>query len=774
MGKKMKRPFGNSLLFGVLVPVLVIGALFSFFLTRFLEPPLLSFLKEQADTSLTHASDMGITICEERLDDLLDLRMEDNPEMNLSSKKQAIEEIKGIHGKHSGIQMLVVGQDWEILGATFAVPAVRLVLPDYSKKGRDVIVRELWGAPVRISCRYFPFWRWHIVSLISEKDYMAPILMAKKIVAVGTFGVLLIVLFTVLLLFVWRVNRPLKQIMDAAEKVGRGNLNPLQVKRKDEIGKVADAFNAMVKSLSEDKRKINHILQELRDSEERYRILTEHSLTHIAMIREEKWIFANKIMIETLNYSEEDLSAMKFWEVLDTRDRDWVRGKISALEKGDLKEDHFQCRYKTSEGKTLWFEMLTTLILFQEKHAVIIHAIDVTSRNREQKERKELEAKLARAEKMEAVGALAGGVAHDLNNILSGLVSYPELLLMDIPEDSPLRKPLMVIQKSGQKASDIVQDMLTLARRGVAIAEVVNLTETVSEYLASPEYQRLRSFHSNVFVEASLTEDLLNIKGSPVHLSKTVMNLVSNAAEAMPRGGTILLSTENRCLEGPSGSYETVAAGDYVTLTVSDTGIGITPEDMGKIFEPFYTKKVMGRSGTGLGMAVVWGTVKDHSGYVDVQSTEGKGTVFTLYFPVTRELAPEAQLLQPLEEYLGNGESILIVDDVEEQRLIASAMLTRLGYSVVAAASGEEAVVYLKDHLVDLVILDMIMDPGMDGLDAYRAILEMHPDQKTIIASGFSETDRVKEARNLGAGYYVKKPYVLETIGFAVKKGLNG
>ena len=733
----------------------------------------MSFLKEQVDTALNQASDMGIAICEERLDDLLDLRMEDSPEMNLASKKQAIEEIKDIHGKRAGIQMIVVGQDWKILGVTFVVRADRLLLPDYSKKGRDVIVRELWGKPVRISCRYFPFWRWHIVSLISEKDYMAPMVMAKKIVAVGTFGVLLIVFFTVLLLFLWRVNRPLKQIMDAAEKVGRGNLNPVQVKRRDEIGQVASAFNAMVRSLSEDKRKINHILQELRDSEERYRILTEHSLTHIAMIREEKWIFANKIMLGTLNYSEDDLTAMKFWEVIDPRDRDWVREKISALEKGDLKEDHFQCRYRTREGKTLWFEMLTTLILFQEKNAVIIHAIDVTARNRDQKERKELEAKLARAEKMEAVGALAGGVAHDLNNILSGLVSYPELLLMDIPEHSTLRKPLEVIQKSGQKASDIVQDMLTLARRGVAISEVVNLTETISEYLASPEYQRLRSFHPNVRVETSLAKDLLNIKGSPVHLSKTIMNLVSNAAEAMPEGGTIFLLTENRYVEGATGRYETVPAGEYVTLTVSDTGIGITPEDMGKIFEPFYTKKVMGRSGTGLGMAVVWGTVKDHSGYIDVQSTEEKGTEFTLYFPVTRELAPEGQLIQPFEKYMGNGESILVVDDVEEQRVIASAMLTKLGYSVASAASGKEAIVYLKDHLVDLVVLDMIMDPGMDGLDTYRAILEMRPEQKAIIASGFSETDRVKEVQGLGAGAYVKKPFLLEKIGFAVKEELG-
>ena len=154
-----------------------------------------------------------------------------------------------------------------------------------------------------------------------------------------------------------------------------------------------------------------------------------------------------------------------------------------------------------------------------------------------------------------------------------------------------------------------------------------------------------------------------------------------------------------------------------MVLTISDTGIGISPDDIEKIFEPFYSKKKMGRSGTGLGMAVVWGTVKDHNGYIDVQSTEGKGTTFTLYFLVTRENLPEDEASLPIESYSSNGESILIVDDVEEQRKIASGMLKELGYSIVSVSSGEEAVEYLKANKAHLLVLDMIMDPGMDGLD---------------------------------------------------------
>ena len=388
-------------------------------------------------------------------------------------------------------------------------------------------------------------------------------------------------------------------------------------------------------------------------------------------------------------------------------------------------------------------------------------------------DQKRLEAQLQRAQKMEAIGALAGGVAHDLNNILSGLVSYPELLLMEINEDSPLRKPIQTIQRSGEKAVAIVQDLLTLARRGVTVTEVVGLNQIIRDYLASPEFEKLIKYHPGVIVKTHLEDALLNILGSAVHLSKTVMNLVSNASEAMPDGGTVVITTENRYIDQPIQGYDNVEEGDYATLTVSDTGYGISKEGLEKIFEPFYTKKVMGRSGTGLGMTVVYGTVKDHKGYIDVRSTEGKGTRFTLFFPVTREKYVEEKSSVKIDDYMGRGETILIVDDVEEQRFIASGILEKLGYTVKAVSGGEEAVELLKQRAVDLVILDMIMDPGMSGLETYRKIVDIRPRQKAIITSGFSETKDVKEAQKLGAGRYIKKPYTMEKIGLAVKEELE-
>jgi len=270
-----------------------------------------------------------------------------------------------------------------------------------------------------------------------------------------------------------------------------------------------------------------------------------------------------------------------------------------------------------------------------------------------------------------------------------------------------------------------------------------------------------------------LGPDLLNISGSYVHLSKTVMNIISNAIEAIQGPGRITVSTKNRYIDKPVTGYDYIEEGDYVVLTVSDTGIGISPEDLERIFEPFYTKKVMGRSGTGLGMAVVWGTVKDHKGYLDVQSSVGKGTTFKLYFPVTRMKLSKEESPLSIEAYVGKGETVLIVDDVDEQREIASRMIKKLGYNVTSISSGEKTVDYLKHHTADLLILDMIMEPGIDGLETYRRILKLHPGQKAIVASGFSETDKVREAQRLGAGAYIKKPYTIEKIGTAVRAELD-
>lgn len=387
-------------------------------------------------------------------------------------------------------------------------------------------------------------------------------------------------------------------------------------------------------------------------------------------------------------------------------------------------------------------------------------------------ERKKLEKQLGRAQKMEAIGVLAGGVAHDLNNILTGLTSYPELLLMQIPENDPLRKPILTIKKTGDKAAAMVQDLLTLSRRGVDVRAAIDLNTVVKEYTTSPEFEKLRSHHPLVEFSFDLAPESFGVVASPIHLQKTLMNLVANAAEAISKSGRVTVKTRQCVLEKQVTGYDTVPPGNYIVLRVSDTGSGIPMSDIIHIFEPFYTRKKMGRSGTGLGMSVIWATVKDHNGFIDIQTKVGKGTTFELYFPATAELPAERKAQEPLDRFKGD-EKILLVDDVEEQRIVGHKILARLGYHVFTVPSGETALEYVIENPVDLVIIDMIMEEGIGGLETYRRILEIYPDQRAIIVSGFSETSDVEEMHRLGAGEYIRKPYTIRSLGRAVRKELD-
>ncbi len=499
-----------------------------------------------------------------------------------------------------------------------------------------------------------------------------------------------------------------------------------------------------------------------------------------------KVVYANQTAGRLFGLSQEQMLSVAPEALFEDNAADRVRNLLAATTRTAV---------KIGAREPIWLlgkrVLLRCLPVIGEKTAILMIA-DVTERFAIEKElhnyRDHLEhlvekrtadltrttEKLHQAQKLEAIGTLAGGVAHDLNNVLSGIISYPELLMVQIGPDDKLAKPLQTIKKSGEKAAAIVQDLLNLARRGVSVSEVVSLNETILTYLDSPEFQKLQTYHPTVKVQTDLMTDLPNVLGSSVHLAKALMNLISNAAEAMPSGGKVTITTQLRHLDRPIDGYPDIDVGEYIEVTVADTGMGISENDITHIFEPFYTKKEMGRSGTGLGMAVVWGTVKDHQGYIDVKSSMGQGTTFSLYFPVTqRELAkkPETVLLEQLR---GNGESVLVVDDMPEQLEIAAGMLTELGYQIAKAASGEAAVTYLQTHTVDLLLLDMIMPPGIDGLETYRKILTTHPYQKAVVFSGFSATDRVREAQALGAGQFIRKPFSMQELGIGVKKALQG
>ncbi len=395
---------------------------------------------------------------------------------------------------------------------------------------------------------------------------------------------------------------------------------------------------------------------------------------------------------------------------------------------------------------------------------------EVTERKRRERQNRDMQEKLERAERMQSIGALAGGVAHDLNNILGPLVAYPELILMKLPADSPLRGRIELIGKSAKHAAEVIQDLLTLARRGRVEMQPGNMNSIVKDVMLSTNFVDLERRNTNVKVTVNLETDLGIVNVSKSHLAKAILNLCANAFKAMPSSGELTIETTQvyleRLLTGDSG----LEPGDYVGLRIRDTGEGMTKEHLSKLFEPYYNRNHVASSTSGLGLSIVYGVIKDHSGYYDVMSEVDRGTEFIIYLPiVTGEVQPE--YLKP-SNYRGS-ETILVVDDDGSQRDLACALLESLGYDVVSASNGEHGVEILKARPSDIVVLDMIMEDGFDGLDTYREMLKSQPHQKAVIVTGFAATDRVDEMHRLGAGTYVRKPYSRDSIGKAVRETLD-
>jgi two-component system, cell cycle sensor histidine kinase and response regulator CckA len=508
----------------------------------------------------------------------------------------------------------------------------------------------------------------------------------------------------------------------------------------------------------------------LRRSEEKYRSLIENiSDGVLGTDFEGNIFFANSASCKLTGYDLNELQVMTFSQLIDKMDSDKFlkesenrrNGINSQYEMSVIKKDGQPCRVLISATPYLDNS--------GELRGSIYVCTDVTELKRVESEKQELREKLARAQRMESLGVLAGGVAHDLNNILGPLVAYPDVIRMKLPPESPALKYIGKIEQSAKRAAEVVQDLLTMARRGRYEMVPIQVNEIIESYLRSVDFANHISKHPLIEMVLGLDKTLPLINGSTSHLSKVIMNLLINAMEAMPEGGRLSVKTECRHVDRLISGFGNIEPCKYVILAISDTGVGIEQKDLKRIFEPFYSKKEMGRSGSGLGLAIVYGVIKDHNGYIDVNTEIGKGSDFLVYFPALNASVTEER--QEIFDIRGSN-SILVVDDGAEQRELAATTLSSLGHNVSVAANGREAVEYIKTHNVDMVILDMIMEDDFDGLDTYREIIKFRPGQKAIIASGFAETDRVKEAEKLGVKMYVRKPYTMQTLGKAIKQVL--
>lgn len=418
----------------------------------------------------------------------------------------------------------------------------------------------------------------------------------------------------------------------------------------------------------------------------------------------------------------------------------------------------------------------------RDDHGTILGVVasfrDITEQKNAQARERQLQDRLFRSQRMESLGSLAGGVAHNLNNILGPMVNYPDLIVKNLPPGSALRQDLQIIKNSACKAVDIIRDLLTLGRIGHFPMEPLVLNRVLDQVVRSSAYSGLLHGAPLVVVDLQWGADQPAIQGSEGLLQEMALNLLIHAFDSMPEGGRLTLTTSVEQVHAPIAGYELIHPDTYVVLHVMNTGPVINEQELNRMFEPFYANdKARSQKRSGLELAIVYAGVKEHKGFIDVRSLPGKGSDFIVYFPVSGAL-PEIREQSDHLDFRGN-ETVLVVDDDEDQRHIAARWLRTSGYKVLTAHNGQAAIELLdsaawaQGPVIDLVLLDMIMADDFDGLDTYKKMLEFNPHQKAIMVSGFAVTDRIKEALKLGVGQYIQKPYDFDNLGRAVRRELD-
>jgi PAS domain S-box-containing protein len=385
-------------------------------------------------------------------------------------------------------------------------------------------------------------------------------------------------------------------------------------------------------------------------------------------------------------------------------------------------------------------------------------------------ERKRLEEQLLRSQRMEAVGTLASGIAHDFNNLLTGVLGFASLGKTLTQPEEEIYEHLDMIEKSAIRASDLTRQLLTFVRGGKRQAKAVNVNETIRETLQL----LMRGIDKKVVVEQSLAPDLPVIEADPAQIQQALLNLCINSCEAMPIGGTLMIKTNSAFIEDPyAHQLPDAKPGYYIIISVTDTGIGMDQATQARIFDPFFTTKELGK-GTGLGLAMVYGIVRNHDGFINVYSELGHGSTFKVYLPV-RTAGEESAVIERATKLRGGNETVLVIDDEPHVRRLASQVLRTLGYQVLVAEDGQHGVEVFRqhDHDIALVILDLTM-PRMGGLETFRSLKAINPDVKVILSSGYTQEGKAAKLLTEGVQAFVQKPYQMQELATTVRKILDG
>jgi PAS domain S-box-containing protein len=502
--------------------------------------------------------------------------------------------------------------------------------------------------------------------------------------------------------------------------------------------------------------------QKLQESEKKYRDLVENANSIILRRNTMGDItFFNEFAQKFFGYAEDEILGKNvvgtLYPVTESTKRD-----LDSLTKILQEEPERQIVGEDENilrgGETVWIAWTYKPIFDSSGQLTEILCIgnDITELKHAAQEKKTLEAQLQGAQKMEAIGTLAGGIAHDFNNILQAIIGYTQILLMGKELGNPDYEKLEAIEASAQRASELTKRLLIFGRKVESQLKPVDLNQEVVQVSKMLE----RTIPKMIKIELNLADGLQVTNGDPVQIEQIMMNMGVNARDAMPDGGKLFFETKNVTLDEKFCKNHLGAnPGEYVLLKISDTGHGMGKELQEHIFEPFFTTKETGK-GTGLGLAMVYGIVKSHRGYISCTSKPGDGTAFSIYFPIIRSKIDSRVSKEAEAPIKGGTETILLVDDEESIRQLGEEMLGRFGYTVLTASDGEGALeLYEKENKhVDLVILDLSM-PGMGGKRCLKKLVEMNPRVKVIIASGYSFNGPSKDAIDAGAKGFVGKPY---------------
>ncbi len=500
----------------------------------------------------------------------------------------------------------------------------------------------------------------------------------------------------------------------------------------------------------------------LRESEEKYRGVVDNANDAVFIVQDEVIKFPNRKTEELTGYASEELPAISFLRLIHPKDRHMVLEGHRRKLKGEVVPNTYSSRIINKEGKMLWAQLNTVSVTWEGRPATLIFLRDIT-------QQKQLEAQLRQAHKMEAIGTLAGGIAHDFNNILAAILGYAELTCSEIPERTRARDNLHQVLKATYRARDLVKQILAFSRPAKQERKPIRLGPIVKESL-----KLLRaSIPTTIDIRQSVSCQSDSVLADPTQINQVLINLCTNAAHAMEKkGGTLEVSLEAVDLhEDAVSRYQDLMPGNYVRLTVSDTGHGIEPKLMDRIFDPYFTTKGVGE-GTGMGLAVVHGIVKDHGGTIAADSKPGKGATFDILLPnIESAVKPEPESSEAIPK--GN-ERILFVDDEQSLASLGKQMLESLGYEVVAKTSSLEAleVFRAQPDRFDLVVTDMTM-PNMTGEKLAREFMKISPDIPVILCTGFSVRVTEQKAEAMGVAAILMKPILERDIAKTIRRVLN-